>query len=105
MDVILSIVSVLFKSRLGAIGDFSSEQLLQLNESNNKISQNNDCEFYIPGYEIIRRDRLSDGGGGVCFYVETSINFSLCTDLKIDDLENFCIEIRRPPFKPLIVVT
>ena len=39
MDVILSIVSVLFESRLGAIGDFSSEQLLQLNESNNKISQ------------------------------------------------------------------
>ena len=39
MDVILSIVSVLFELRLGTIGDFSSEQLIQLNESNNKISQ------------------------------------------------------------------
>ena len=79
--------------------DVLAIQETKLNESNN------DCEFYIPGYEIIRRDRLSDGGGGVCFYVKTSINFSLRTDLNMDNLENLCTEIRKPHSKPLIVVT
>ena len=48
MDVILSIVSVLFELRLDTIGDFSSEQLLQLNESNNKISSSLLCWKLTP---------------------------------------------------------
>lgn len=30
---------------------------------------NNNSDFYICGYELIRRDRLSDAGGGICFYI------------------------------------
>ena len=33
------------------------------------------CEVQIPGYEFIRRDRNRQGGG-VGFYIKTSINFS-----------------------------
>ena len=63
-----------------------------------------DCNFYICGYELIRRDRRSDNGGGICFYIKSTINFSLRTDLFIDELENMCIEIRKPNSKPFIVV-
>ena len=63
-----------------------------------------DSEFHIPRFDLVRRDRISDGDGGVCFYIKSSINFSVRNDLNIADLENVCIEVRKPQSKPLIVV-
>ena len=54
------------------------------------INFNSDSEFFIHGFDLIRRDRIADGGGGVCFYVKASINVSVCNDLNIADLENLC---------------
>ena len=67
-------------------------------------ASNNNSDFYICGYELIRRDRLSDGGGGICFYIKSTINFSVRTDLNVHELENLCIEIRKPNSKAFIVV-
>jgi exonuclease III len=66
-----------------------------------------DCEVFIPGYEIFRRDRNTNGrhGGGVCFYVQTSINCTPRHDLNFKDLENLCIEIRKPRSKPFLVAS
>ena len=66
-----------------------------------------DSDVYIPGYEIIRRDRETNGrfGGGVCFFVRSNISYSLRPDLSIHQLENLCIEIRKPRSKPFLVVT
>ena len=44
------------------------------------------------------------GGGGICFNIKSTINFSVRTDLNVDELENLCIEIRKPNSKPFIVV-
>ena len=63
-----------------------------------------DSEFYTPLFGLLRRDRISDGGGGVCFYIKSSINFSVRNDLNIADLENVFIEVRKPQSKPVIVV-
>ena len=63
-----------------------------------------DSEFYIPRFDLVRRDRISDGDGGVCFYIKSSINFSVRNDLNIADLENVFIEVRKPQSKPVIVV-
>ena len=42
--------------------------VLSINET--KLIKNaSDDEVHIPGYDIIRRDRIVKGGGGVCFYV------------------------------------
>ena len=56
---------------------------------------------HVPGYEIVRRDRNVNGrlGGGVCFYVRCNINYSPRLDLPIDQIENLCIEIRKPKCK------
>ena len=43
--------------------------------------------------------------GGVSFYICSSINFSLRTDLSIDQLENLCIEVQNPNSKPFLVAT
>ena len=51
-----------------------------------------DCELFIPG-------------GGVCFYVRSTINHTRRLDLNIDHLENLCIEIRKPCAKPFLVIT
>ena len=66
-----------------------------------------DCELFIPGYEIFRRDRSINGrhGGGVYFYVRSTINYTPRLDLYIDHLENLCIEIRKPRAKPFLVIT
>ena len=61
-------------------------------------------EVNICGYDIVRRDRKR-GGGGVCFFVKNSINFSTRHDLNVDDLENLCVEIQNPRSKPFLVVT
>ena len=56
--------------------------ILSINETrlDDSVSDN---EVYIPGYDIIRRDREHNGrfGGGVCIYVRSNINFSLRPDL------------------------
>ena len=69
--------------------------VLAIQETKLDVSNNN-SDFYICGYELIRRDRLSDGGGGICFYIKSTISFSVRTDLNVDELENLCIEIRKP---------
>ena len=62
------------------------------------------CEVYIPGYEFIRRYRNRQGER-VAFYVKTSINFVLCLNLNVPNLENLCIEIRKPNSKPFLIAT
>ena len=66
----------------------------------------NDDEVYIPGYELIRSDRYHKGrcGGGVCFYVRSTINYSIRSDLSTE-LETVTIEIRKPRSKPFVVTT
>ena len=66
-----------------------------------------DSDVYISGYEIVRRDRSINGrfGGGVCFYIRTNINYSLRSDLSIDQLENLSAEIRKPNSKPFLIST
>ena len=78
--------------------------VLAINETklNEYITDN---EVSISGYDIVRRDRTTYGGGGVCFYVKKSINFSVRNDLCMGSLENLCIEIRKPRFKSFIVAT
>ena len=80
--------------------------ILSINETRLDDSVSDD-EVYIPGYDIIRRDREHNGrfGGGVCIYVRSNINFSLRPDLSDLHLENLCIEIRKPRSKPFIIAT
>ena len=66
-----------------------------------------DSDVYISGYEIVRRDRSINGrfGSGVCFYILTNINYSLRSDLSIDQLENLSVEICKPNSKPFLIST
>ena len=59
-------------------------------------SSHRGSEFYFPGFDLVRRDRISDSGGGVCFYIKSSINFSVRNDLNIADLENLCGSSKTP---------
>ena len=66
-----------------------------------------DCDVYISGYEIVRRDRSINRrfGGGVCLYIRTNINYSLHSNLSIDQLENLSVEICKPNSKPFLIST
>ena len=52
-------------------------------------------EINIGGYDIVQRDRKRRGGGE-CFFVKSSINFSSRRDLNIEDLESLSVEIQNP---------
>jgi len=77
--------------------------ILAIQETKLDVSNNN-SDFYICGYELIRRDKLSDSGGGICSYIKSTIYLSVRTDLNIDELENLSIEICKLNSRPFIVV-
>ena len=84
----------------------SKIDILAINES--KLDKTiNDHEVYIPGYEIVRRDRQINGrkGGGVCFYLRSNLNFKVCEELMIDRLECLTVEISKPHSRPFLVST
>ena len=64
-----------------------------------------DNEVHIHGYDIVRRDRNSNGrfGGGVCFYIRSCINFLVRQDLCLEQLENLCILVNKPRAKPFLI--
>ena len=55
-------------------------------------------------YDIIRNDRLRNGGGA-CIYLRSSINYLIRNNLIPTDLEAVCIEIFKPHSKPFLVTT
>ena len=80
--------------------------VLAINET--KIDSSvNDNEIYLPGFEVLRKDRSVNGrsGGGVCIYLRRNINYQIGDDLCDDQLECIVVEIIRPHSRPFIVST
>ena len=57
----------------------------------------------IVGYNLLRRDRNRHGGGVTIFLRET-LNFEQRTDIKAENLEIICIEIKPKCSKPFFVL-
>ena len=56
--------------------------VLVVNET--KLDSNiRDQEIYLPGFEVIRKDRVAYGrnGGGACIYLRTNLNYRIRKDL------------------------
>ena len=62
-----------------------------------------DSMIHVDGYDIIRKDR-STSGGGVCIYIRNTINYQSRHDLSPPVLEVKCVEISKPHSRPFIVV-
>ena len=80
--------------------------ILAINETKlDDLVGNND--IYIPGYEIVRRDRVTNGhnGGSVCFYIRGNLNCNIRQDLQHEKLEFLAVEINNPHSKPFLVST
>ncbi|CAB3977616.1 Hypothetical predicted protein [Paramuricea clavata] len=52
-----------------------------------------DDELSVTDYSLVRKDRESGQGGGVCCYIRNDINWQQRTDLEIDGIECLWIEI------------
>jgi len=70
--------------------------LLSINEMKLELTID-DAELYLPGYELIRKDRVRNGrnGGGVCFYVRCNLNYKIRDDLSSENLELLVLEITK----------
>ena len=66
-----------------------------------------DSDVYIPGFEIVRKDRRVNGrkGGGVCIYLRTNLNYRIRHDLNNDDLKCLIVEISKPRSSAFLVGT
>ena len=66
-----------------------------------------DSDVYIPGFEIVGKDRRVNGrkGGGVCIYLRTNLNYRIRDDLNNDDLECLIVEISKPRSSAFVVGT
>lgn len=60
----------------------------------NKSYQDN--ELKIPGYNLIRNDRLGKGGGGVAVYVDHNTPYVRHPEFEFDEIEEVWIEIYLP---------
>ena len=77
--------------------------ILCLNETKIDYSiSDNDIE--IEGYIVDRKDR-NRFGGGVAIYIHSTIQFTLCEDLKDLDLETITVELNLPFTKPIVLTT
>ena len=108
----LAIASLNINSLLSHIDELrvfmssSKVDILHINES--KLDSTvRDNEVYIPGFEIVRKDRKINGrnGGGVCTYVRTNLNYRIRNDLNNDLLECLFVEISKPRSTPFLVGT
>ena len=66
-------------------------------------SKTEEKQVSIPGYTVLRCDRNSHGGG-VAIYLRDTLNFEHRTDLKTDNLEMICIELKPKCSKPFILL-
>ena len=80
-----------------------SIDILAINE-NRFDKQIIDSEVDIDGYHIIRKDR-NRSGGGVAFYIRSSLNYKVRYEIDPFDLQILTVEINKPKSKPLLVTT
>jgi len=84
----------------------SKIDILSINET--KLDSTiDDSEVYLPGFEITRKDRKTNGrnGGGVCIYVRCNLNYKIRDDLSTENLECLVSEIIKPRSRPFLVST
>ena len=74
--------------------------VLAINET--RLNESIFDQVKFQGYNIIRRDRSTNGrfGGSVCFYIRSNISYSVRSDLDSQLLEMMAIEIRKHNSKP-----
>ena len=53
-------------------------------------------------FVVIETDKAEREVG---FNIKTSINFVVCSNLNVPNLESLCTEIRTPTLKPFLIVT
>ena len=90
----ISELRILFKSKSLAIIAFTETWL---NDSMN------DEEINIDGYKVVRRDRSSGPGGGVCLYIRNDIAFNINVDMQTDVTESLWINVLLPRSRPIVV--
>lgn len=63
------------------------------------------ASLFFTGYSIVRLDRLSSKGGGVCLLVKHGFIFERCNSIVHDDVELLHISLNRSNLPPLHVIT
>ena len=63
-----------------------------------------DQEVKVQGYDIIRRDRSTNGrfGGGVCFYIRSNISYTVRTDLDSHSWKYYQLKFVNTTQNPLL---
>ena len=56
----------------------------------------NDSEIQIPGFSIVRCDRLLREGGGVCIYVRNTKSFSVCLKYSNSICDLLIVKLHQP---------
>ena len=66
----------------------------------------NGNEIYLPGFEVVRKDRSVNGrsGGGVCIYLRSNINYQIRDDLVMTILNVLSSKLSDPTPDLLLLV-
>lgn len=62
-----------------------------------------DHEISLPGYKIIRRDRVGREGGGIVIYIDNNTAFLRRKEFEVDDIEVIWLEIKPSYSKSILL--
>ena len=63
----------------------------------------NNEEINIDGYKVIRNDRSSGHGGGVCLYIRNNLAFNVISEMQTEVTESLWINVLLPRSKPIVL--
>ena len=63
----------------------------------------NDSKIYLPDFTVIRCDRISREGGGVCIYLRNSILFKICLQFSNTVCELLIVRLQTPALISILV--
>ena len=85
------------KPKFKLLHDLCSRSTLFLGLCETFLFDGIDCEIQIPDFTVIRCDRFSREGGGVCIYLRNRISFKTCLKFANSVCDLLIVSLQTPP--------
>jgi exonuclease III len=100
-------ISTSYNGLCDILGSHPEIDILTLSETHIVEGSCDDIDnlYHIPGYDFIKRNRLTGKGGGVAMYIKDGIKWKRRADLERENIESMWVEIIIMKSKNFLITT